>query len=313
MDNKTRKTHAAIAQLTASNCCVCRAGLTDAESVEHGIGPVCSKRYYSPLHQPTEIQIKNALGLLVCSFLPQHIEDGFMKLVHNTDGKPHANARVACNLLVYWASCHYDQRDEVFKCSAIIRTLGYEELADKLEADRTVAIVREHDDHIEVYIPAKYRFTNDMKAIPGAEALTVTESSPTGEPFEKPKKVGRKVGWRIPIKEKDYFLAVLGYHCGNEMACGDGNIWKVPNKTWRDLRPFKQGPVTTALGAVRLEDTSNGHFRVFTPYNNDFITDLKKINYRQRRWNPNDRCWEVKKAHEAEVKALITKHYGVTL
>ena len=41
--------------------------------------------------------------------------------------------------------------------------------------------------------------------------------------------------------------------------------------------------------------------------------DLKKINYRQRRWNPNDRCWEVGKQHEVAVKGLITKHYGVAL
>jgi len=320
MDTTTtpRSTHAAIARLTASHCCVCRAELTDAESVEHGIGPVCSKRYYSPLHKPNASQIKNALGLLACGDFPEHIEEGFTKLVNTKDGEPHANARVACNLLVYWASCHYDERDEVFKCSAIIRTLGYIELADKLEADRTVAIVREHDDHLEVFIPAKYRFTSDMKDIPGTETLLDHETGPTGQPVEKPRKVGRKVGWKVPIKEKDYFLTVLGFHCGGELACGDGKVWKVPRKTWYDLRPFKTpAKATTSTapsnGAIRLEATSNGHFRVFTPYNTDFIVDLKKINYKHRRWNPKDRCWEVEKKFETEVKGLITKHYGVTL
>jgi len=315
---KTPETHAAIAQITASHCCVCRAELTDAESVEHGIGPVCSKRYYNPLHKPDASQIKNALGLLACSDLPEHIQDGFLKLVNTKGGEPHANARLACNLLVYWASAHFDNRDEVFKCSAIVRTLGYTELADKLEADRTVAIVREHSDHIEAFIPDKYRFRGDMRDIPGAEALTTTESSPTGDTVEKPLKVGRKVGWKVPIAEKDYFLTVLGYHCGGDLACGDGRIWKIPNKRWADLRPFKAPAQATtgtapANGSIRLEDTPNGHVRVFTPYNTDFITDLKKIPWKQRRWNPNARCWEVGKKYEGRAKELIKTHYGVAL
>lgn len=317
---KTKSDHAAIAQITASHCCVCRARLTDAESVEHGIGPVCSKRYYNPLHKPTAEQIKNALGLLAVSELPEHIQDGFLKLVNTKGGEPHANAREASNLLVYWASAHFDTRDEVFKCSAIIRTLGYTELANKLEADRTVAIVREHTDHIEAYIPDKYRFKGDLRDIPGAKPLTVTESSPTGDTVEKPKKVGRKVGWSIPIKEKDYFLTVLGYHCGSELACGDGRIWKIPFKRWSDLRKFKfpdEPKKTTskapANGSIRLVPTSNGHFQVFTPYSYDFKEDLKKIPYRERRWNAGATCWEVAKKHEARVKALVKTHYGVAL
>ena len=253
-------THAAMAKLTASHCCVCRAQLTDAESVEHGIGPRCSKRYYSPLHEPTDGQIKNALGLVACSDLPEPITEGFLKLVNSSKGECHANARVACNLLVYWASCHYDSQDEVFKCSAIIRTLGYTELADKLEADRTVAIVREHSDHLEVFVPEKYRFTSDMKGIPGTESLTTTEQSPTGQDVPKRIKVGRKVGWKVPLDQKDYFEAVLGFHCGNELACGDGKIWKIPRKSWYDIKtfkfPVKQGPASTttapANGAIRL-------------------------------------------------------------
>jgi len=136
--------HHVLAQVTASHCCVCRAHLTDAESVERGIGPVCSRRYYDPVHVPTEAQVMDTLGLLAVSNLPDHLIDAFLTLVNND----HTNARKASNLLVYWASAHYADRDEVFKCCALIRSLGYTELADKLEVDRTEAMILDKGDHL---------------------------------------------------------------------------------------------------------------------------------------------------------------------
>ena len=110
-------THASITNITATNCCVCRAHLTDAESVEHGIGPICSKKYYNPLHIPTTKMVQEALGLLQASDLPDNIVDAFLKVVNNK----RRNARKGSNILVYWASCNYQDRAEVFKCSKIIR------------------------------------------------------------------------------------------------------------------------------------------------------------------------------------------------
>ena len=156
--------HAEVVKVVATNCCVCHAQLTDAESVEHGIGPVCSKKYYNPVHVPTEEMVKNALGLLAISGLAEVLLDAFLKVVSND----HTNARAGCNLLVYWASAHYKDRDEVFKCSAIIRALGYIELADKLEIDRTVGHIDDKGDHLVAFVGYRRGFQNDMDRIPGA-------------------------------------------------------------------------------------------------------------------------------------------------
>jgi hypothetical protein len=281
-----------LARITASHCCVCRSPLTDAESVDSGIGPICSKRYYNPRHTPTENQVKIALGRLAASGLSEDIIDGFLAVVDNH----HTNARAACNLLVKWASANYDNRDMIFKCSGIIRALGYDELANKLEDDRTTATVRTLADHIEAFIPDKYPLERSITSIPGAVKLV--------------SKLGRKVGWSIPLDQADHFEAVLGFHCGGELACGDARgIRTIARKRWADVVAFRNPPSTSApISPVQI--TSLGRtLEVYSPFNQDFITALKNnVPVRDRRWT--GRCWEVTAIFRNVVESLVAVHYG---
>lgn len=304
--------HAQLARITATRCCVCRAPLTDAESVEHGIGPTCSRRYYNPQYVPTDAQVMVALGHLAASELPDHIVDGFLNLVDNT----HVKARLGCNLLVYWASAHYDDRDEVFKCSKIIRALGYEELADKLEADRTTATVRYLPDKLEVFVPDKFTLERDMRAIPGVAKMLEADGSQV--------KQGRKIGWTVPVEQTAHFETVLGVHCGGELACGTKGIYTIPRKRWADLQVFRQpknapapaGQTPTATlpdgGVVQILPTSNGRLEIHSPFNAAFKDALKaQVPYKQRSWTGT--CWAVSASYLETVKTLIKLHYGVTL
>ena len=306
--------HAALTQMTATHCCVCRANLTDAESVQHGIGPICSKRYYNPLHEPTDHQVKEALGLLAVSGLPDHIIDGFVGLVNNNK----VEARLGSNLLVYWASCHYDNREEVFRCSAIIRSLGYDDLADKLEIDRTEARIKDNGDGtVTVYAGTKKRFTLDMDKIPGVIRVD-------GD------KIGSKQRWNFPKAGMDHFLCLLGVHYPYKLACGDLlpdglRVWNIKKKYWRDLRVFRnycQPPLSPQAppgvpqsppsglpsGGVALV-VSGGWVAVYTPYNDPFKSDLKaQIPYKDREWTGT--CWRVKAAHIDTLIHLMRQHFG---
>ena len=197
------------------------------------MGPICSRRYYDPLHVPNADQIKVALGLLQASGLPKHIIDGFLACVDNLEGEEKDNARKACNLLIYWASCCYHDRDVVFCCASIIRALGYSTLADKLEIDRTSARIEDKGDRLHVMVGKKMVFVRDMKRIPGA---TKTDEVS-----------GDKTGWVIPVEQKDHFMAVLGYHYGNGLACGGGNVFIIPYKGLRDLMYFRRRPAAQAI------------------------------------------------------------------
>lgn len=302
-----------IAIITATHCCVCRASLTDSESVEHGIGPVCSKRYYNPRHTPTPDQIAAAIGWLAQSGLPDHIIDGFLAFVDTATGINHA--RQASNLLVYWASAHYSDRDEVFKCSRIIRALGYVELADKLEQDRTVAIILDKGTHIEAFIPDQAKLSRDVRGIPGAQVKIDPEDQ-----FQRQMKRGTKVGWVIPSTESDHFETVLGVHAGGELVCGTLGLRTIPPKRWGDVLKFRQpAPPTGTLSCttpsgtlIQIVPDGSGHVGVYAPFNASFKDALKaQVPFKDRQWTGT--CWTVNDEYVPIIKTLVGQHFGAVL
>jgi hypothetical protein len=295
--------YANIVRMTATNCCVCRKSLTDAESVQQGLGPICSGKYYSPTFLPSDEQVKNALGLLAIANLPDEVTDGFVKVVNNDK----VNARQGCNLLIYYCSCHYENREEVFKCTSIIRALGYTDLADKLEIDRTVAHIKDKGDHFEVYALNKSSFERDAKHIPNVQMLNL--------------KNGKKEGWFVPKASEAYFFTVLGFYYGGQMACGDKGIFNIPRKSYGDLMAFRRPPrpvqqtltpnptspsVTGKVSIVVGTDATE----IYAPYNETFKNELKnQVPYVDRAWTGT--CWKVRNSYLATVKNLIQTHFNV--
>lgn len=311
-----------IAQVTATRCCVCGLRLRDAESIEHGIGPVCSKRYYNPLHTPTEEQIRRALGHLAVSNLPDHLVDACLAFSDKGD------ARRLSNLLIYYASARYDEREEVLKCSAIIRALGYVELANKLEQDRTTALIQDTGEHLEVYLPSQWSVQAEVRKIPGATELwcevpdeyanapLIGDAPAT--PVMKQARAwrGKKEGWKIPKSGLPHLECILGvFFHGDLVSYGNSNLQKIPRRRRVELLQYTQAPVvsTAAKESCSVAVRSDGKLEVHTEYKAGFIADLKRLPYRDRRWDPKKRCWEVAVRHQAEVYRLIRQHYNVTL
>ena len=298
--NPSPDPHALVARITATHCCVCRAALTDSESVEHGIGPVCSRRYYNPLVTPSETQVQGALGLLAFAGLADQIVNEFLRAVNND----HTNARKGCNLLIYWASAHYDDRDEVFKCSKIIRALGYTELADKLEIDRSVVSLQDKGDpqYLIAFTPERNRAIQDITRVPGIEALRTSEG--------RQEKRGSKIGWKVPRTEQAHFECVLGVYFGGTLMVGLTGITTVPRKQLSDLLAFRNphSASPSQVGNIRLIK-AGAYLEIYTPYHQGFITDIRNI--QNRKWDPNKKCWLVPVFQEAVVKALILRHYNI--
>lgn len=292
--------HALIAQATATHCCVCTRQLTDAESVEHGIGPTCSGKYYNPLHKPTRDMVMEALGLLAFSGLPPHIVDGVLKVVNND----HNNAREGCNVLVYWASVNFGQREEVFKCTRVIRALGYVELADKLETDRAVASIKTETKHLVVYVPGNSRFRRDMELIPGIESIRDEEG--------RQAKMKSKVGWHVPLKQREHLMAILGVNYGKELMIVDSQLTVIPSKRLADLLAVRNGDKATAKSHGGIQFTEKGSvIEVCTPYDDRFRRVVAALPRKDRRWN--GRCWEVHPKYKAMLIKVIGDVFGVVL
>ncbi len=311
-------TFAQLALVTATHCCVCRLQLTDAESVEHGIGPICSKRYYDPVFVPTEDQVKLALGHLAVSNLPDSVIDGCLALVHNNQ----TDARKFCNLIIYYASANYNNRDEVFKCSAIIRCLGYVVLADKLEADRTSAVILDKGDVLNVFLPDQPRISNAVRALKGSDTLTedvqdempvLGDDGPRGTHKERVKQ-GRKLGWIVQKANLTHLECILGVYIPNELISYGGAIRKIAKRTRYELLAFTVPAAPKPTIDSMLIVRGNGRMDVKTPYNGQFVADLKfKVPYRDRTWNPNARVWDVASHHFQTVRDLIQIYFQETV
>lgn len=307
-----------VVRIVATHCCICRRELTDAVSVEHGIGPVCSTKYYSQAHVPTEQQILEATGSLHAADLPEEavIDAVLAEFDRN-------NARQACNILIYYASAHYEDRDRIFKIAAIVRDLGYVELADKLESDRTKVSIRTGDDNGTKLIVVgvsqdTWKARSDFLRVPGARQLP---------------KEGGKYRYAFPLSDKVRLLVecILGFHYGALLATVETGfmgkartgITHIPRRTWADLEAFRkpQTPGATAVatttagkgGAVRIVDPG-GQSRIefWSPFNQTWLDDMKhRVNNRRRSWTGH--CWQFDRDLMPLVKQLALTHYGVQL
>ncbi len=127
-----------IDEIFATHCCVCNRHLTDAKSMELGIGPVCRSRYLNyPEVLLDEDAWAHAFGHLAASNLPTEIRNAVIGA--------HPNAHAATNILVYYASAHYDDKEIVLSAARMIHHLGYTSLSQKLRSDRSYVQIQDED------------------------------------------------------------------------------------------------------------------------------------------------------------------------
>ena len=235
------------------------------------------------------------------SQLPPLIVDTFLKKVNNQ----RTNARLGCNILVYWSSCNYKDRNEVLKCVNIIRTLGYTTLADKLEIDRCECRIQEKDGKtLTAYVGTSVLFHKDLEKIPDGE-------------IHYQDKIGRKVRFDFPKSRHDHFFCVLGRYYGRKLAIENsskGNrMWAIIPTTWQQLRAFTNpAPPVTAppvhqAAEVRLQ--VKGHWvQVQCPYNNSFLSELKnRIPSPDRQWTGSQ--WLIRTNHFMALTDMLQRFY----
>jgi hypothetical protein len=126
--------HTLVFQGVCSNCAHCAMKLTDAVSIERGLGPVCSKRGY--LEDPTDPDENQAI--IDLAEYPQLVE--FLMKNYKPQG-----VRGLMNGLV--KICSLNRRSPVHPaCCDAIESLGYKRLASTLRESLAVIEIKEHDD-----------------------------------------------------------------------------------------------------------------------------------------------------------------------
>lgn len=152
-------------QGVCSNCAHCALKLTDAVSIERGIGPICSKRgYFEDPTDPDEMQ-----AMIDLAEYPELVNYLVTKYKVQTDGK--ARVRSLMNGLV--KICSLNRRSPVHQaCCDAVESLGYKTLASTLRESIAVIEIKEHDASMyNVWVKKSewhYAWQRDLRSIPGA-------------------------------------------------------------------------------------------------------------------------------------------------
>jgi hypothetical protein len=278
-------------------CLCCGLTLTDAVSVERGIGPVCSREHYEG-HDPSGSQFEAAIGRLIASQLPTELKNALFPL---TQGRAFANA------LSRWASHHTKSQPAMIEVASVLGDLGFKVLADKVLARNTpVVITRQGGGYgIEAYSRPPMR-----KLLPLAGAYKDTEYK--GRFSER---------WLFPESARGDIWAVAGVDFGGEWATVPGpqpgdvsEVKLIPHRGYKEVLRGLQSPVKTAFPAtptvkvpVYTITDAGTHLEIRSPYSVDFVDEIKRI--KGRVWQPGTKVWEVPTSARAEVEALLQKHF----
>lgn len=146
-----------------SHCGHCHQPLSDAVSIERGIGPVCSKKGY--FEDPKDGDSTEAM--IALAEYPQLVE---FLLAHN---KPD-NLRGLMNALVKVCSLNKGNANLHAACCDAIEALGWVKLANAMRESISCMVIKAsktHPGHYEVYVKRghwNYSWDRDVMRIPGA-------------------------------------------------------------------------------------------------------------------------------------------------
>ncbi len=287
---------------TASRFCVrCLKELTDAASMEAGIGPIC----------------RNLDNALLARLIPSNLPAArlFVDAIDLTSVAPETLStlnEVCAALLADDAAAREDWRVEVKRIewalsfpannflradlTKLVAALGYVGLAALWNGDAATgkATITCMNGRIVVQGPNKAAARKTFRNIKGSK-------------FHPANALITKACWSFPgTAHETVFNAVITHYPNHD---GLSEALEAAKKAIPAPVAVVAAPVEKAAPKCCL--TPMGVLlKVATPYNPAFISDLKALPYNDRRWNKTEKVWEVPLARETDVKALVVKHYG---
>lgn len=278
---------------TERSCCRCGKQLVDAASMEVGIGPVCRKKDNHVLACQFPRDMDAARSALAFSIdratIPSEALATFETVLsdisdekHSLDYRPEIKR---IEWLLSWPTIKENYRA---RFCAIVEALGYVALA---------------------------MIWRNESGVPGAASVRFSE----GRFYVKGPKNGAAIGMLRAIdgrqfhretKEWSVLASALAAFERAVRTCypqNDGS-WEAMRVLAEDAKPsvVEEKPAAPVVNLEVLKTI----VVVRTPYNADFVRELKELPYKMRKWDGDRRAWLVELALLPTVRTLITKHYG---
>lgn len=285
---------------TGRVCFRCGRDLTDAASMEEGIGPVCRKLDNAVLAAriPADVAAARVIMSEVNAerLLPECLNAALdvMRALNDSSALTRADWRKEVKRIEWLLSFAPNAANEGAHLTGVVRALGYVGLAALWagKASSGVAQLRLVGNRLHLTGPRNTDFRFEVKRVEGWRF-----HPPQGDvPAE----------WSVPVTQYAAFNAIVTAYYPNcptreaTIAHAQGLVNAVTTGT----------PAPKAESKVRVEE--NGEWlRVFAPYNGGFISAVKRLPYSDRKWSPTERCWEVAAQRRDSLTELLQQFYQV--
>ena len=305
---------------TDCHCVICGKALSDALSCTKMIGPVCSKKYYTDEPVVSDGVMEKVVGLVAGLDGRHNTSAGSIDpdvidfLMANRK-----SSRAFANILLAWGSVNAAKaaRSKVLAISPIFRELGYGNLADRLEKDRTPHRIDTSKLGFGVVVPAKdlRGFEKRLRWVKVKFTRDLTKSGKT-----------RKLIFESKDKAT-VWLVIKSCFWGKPLSIEGKGVITVAKLTDKErsklealdtYKPPTPAVVTPTLFCrVEPSPTNPQVLRVFcTPPWEDpkaasFIDSIRSV--KGRRWDGVTKCWTVPASYRKGVIETARLTLGVTV
>lgn len=288
-------------------CARCGLELTDAASMEAGIGPICRKMdnaLLAKLYPSNIVAALEAYKGIDPLALPESTLNTFTGLesaLIAPDAPAREDWRKPVKQIEWLLSWIANPSTERNKFSDIVDALGYPALTAMWagEAASGEATCRFATGRIYVKGPKNKGARIALKSVPGVWFHAQTKE------------------WSAPVTQVDAFAAKIAKHYPNNTGLAEAvaeakqyivNQEAVAKEFHPEPLPVQPEPEPEPLYTLTTND--DGALEVKTPYKAEYIAELKQLPYKSRMWNPVLKVWIVDAAYKAHVESLLAKHFA---
>lgn len=282
----------------ARNCFRCSLPLTDAASLNEGIGPICRKLDNALLARLIPANIVDTIfayqQVALLELDPATIPT-FVAIEHELRAEG-AEVREDWRKVakqVEWMLSFPQKHKNIQALKNVVLGLGYHGLVSLWngEAATSLAHISFENNRLVVRGARNKGAAWAFKKIPGAKFTAPIE--------------GKKGGWSVPAKESDAFVLSVIKHYPN--FTGMTEAVKAA-KAWLQTAPAEEVAAEDAPQVVVFG--AGPKVKLKTPYSSDFVVKLKTlVPYESRKWNANEKVWEVDSQYTEGACALIQEVY----
>ena len=283
-----------VASPASRSCVRCGKELTDAASMEVGIGPICRKLDNAIL--ATHIPANVAAALDSFAGIPElpigAVQDTFNNVLAALKAGGKSDWRVEVKRMEWMLSFEAVRQVAYKGMLATVRALGYVGLASLWEGEAAtgLATVRFESGRLFIKGPRNKGAVRAFRAIVGRLFHGATKE------------------WSVPAAQSAAFTAAVHAHYPVNTGL-DAALAAATAVTAATPAPSPSAPSQKPASGLLIE-AAGATLVIKTPYSAAFVGQVKSLPYPDRKWDAAQKAWVVNAAHLDTVKGMVAACYG---